>query len=94
MALTLKYQSGEEIQKGDLVRFHGNIAEVEFVATDPYDTDPSVAWHAKEFGGGIMVQDPQVSGRTFIPIDQINECEDLELVSRGRSIQSTTKTHD
>jgi hypothetical protein len=32
--LLLKYRSGEEIRKGDRVLFHGNQAEIEFVATD------------------------------------------------------------
>lgn len=36
----------------------------------------------QEFGGGVMILDPMVSGRTFIPTDQINEYEDLEFVSR------------
>ena len=82
MASRLKYRSGEDIQQGDRVRFHGNMAEIEFVASDPNDPDPAVAWHVKEFGGGIMVLDPKASGRTFIPRDQIDDYKDLELVSR------------
>jgi hypothetical protein len=42
--LTLKYRSGEEIRKGDRVRFHGNLASVELVACNPNDPDPTVAW--------------------------------------------------
>jgi hypothetical protein len=78
--LILKYRSGEEIKKGDRVRFHGNPAEVEFVACDR--NDPEAAWYMEEYGGGVMILDPMVSGRTFIPADQINEDEDLEFVSR------------
>jgi hypothetical protein len=48
--LTLKYRSGEEIRKGDRVRFHGNLASVELVACNPNDPDPTVAWYMKEFG--------------------------------------------
>ena len=80
----LKYQTGEEIKKGDRVRFHGNPAEIELVACNASDPDPSVAWLVKEFGGGVSVLDPAVSGRTFIPTDQLAECEDLEFVSRAR----------
>ena len=78
--LILKYRSGEEIKKGDRVRFHGNPAEVEFVACDR--NDPEAAWYMEEYGGGVMILDSMVSGRTFIATDQINEYEDLEFVSR------------
>ncbi|HKD79526.1 MAG TPA: hypothetical protein VKH81_07510 [Candidatus Angelobacter sp.] len=77
----LKYCSGEEIQKGDHVLFHGNPAEVELVACDP--NDPEAAWHVQEFGGGVVILDPMVSCRTFIPAGQLDEYEDLEFVSRA-----------
>jgi hypothetical protein len=35
----------------------------------------------QEFGGGVMILDAMVSGRTFIAIDQLNDYEDLEFVS-------------
>jgi len=79
--MILRYRSGEEIRKGDRVCFHGNPAEVELVATDP--DDPGQAWYVKQFGGGVMIRDPIVSGRAFIPADQLQECEDLEFVSRA-----------
>jgi hypothetical protein len=79
--MILKYRSGEEIRKGDRVLFHGNAAEVELVARDP--NDPEAVWHMQEFGGGVLVLDPMVSGRTFIPKDQLDEYEDLEFVSRA-----------
>jgi hypothetical protein len=82
-SLVLKYRSGEEIRKGDRVLFHGNPAEVEFVACD--SNDPEAAWHMKEYGGGVLVSDPMVSGRTFIPTDQLDEYEDLEFVSRSKT---------
>lgn len=81
--LALKYRSGEEIRKGDRVRFHGNPAEIALVSCDPNDPDPEVSWHLKEFGGGVLILDPLVSGRTFIPPGQLEEYEDLEFVSRG-----------
>jgi hypothetical protein len=80
--LTLRYRTGEEIRKGDRVRFHGNPAAVELVSFDPSDPNPEVVWHMKELGGGVLISDPMVSGRTFIPHDQLDEYEDLEFVSR------------
>jgi hypothetical protein len=37
----------------------------------------------KEYGGGVMILDPKVSGRTFIPADQLDDYEDLEFASRA-----------
>ncbi len=54
----LNSRSGEEIRRGDRVLFHGNAAEIDFVACDPNDPDPLVAWHMKESGGGVMILDP------------------------------------
>ena len=44
------YQSGEEIQKGDRVVFHGNPGEIEFVATVPGE-EPELDWYVQEYGG-------------------------------------------
>jgi hypothetical protein len=79
--LILRYQSGEEIKRGDHVLFHGNPAEVELVAVDP--NDPEQAWYMQEFEGGVLILDPTVSGRTFIPKGDLGEYEDLEFVSRA-----------
>jgi hypothetical protein len=79
----LRYRSGEEIKNGDRVLFHGSAAEIEFVACGPDNPDPNIAWHIKEFGGGVMVIDPLVSGRTFISSESLDEYEDLDFVSRG-----------
>jgi hypothetical protein len=57
--MVLRYRSGEEIKKGDRVRFHQNPATIELVATDA--GDPEQAWHVREFGGGVMISDPSVS---------------------------------
>jgi hypothetical protein len=78
--LVLKYQSGEKIKKGDRVLFHRNPAEVEFVACDA--CDPEIDWYFEEFGGGVMIVDPIVSGHTFIRAAHLEDCEDLEFVSR------------
>jgi hypothetical protein len=81
-ASILKYRSGEDVRKGDRVRFHGNPAVIEFLC-EPEDPDPQVGWHIKEVGGGVLILDPLVSGRTFIPKDELEQYEDLEFVSRG-----------
>jgi len=88
--LTLKYRSGEEIRKGDRVRFHGNPAEVELVACDPNDPDPTVVWYMREFGGGVLISDPKVSGRTFIQRSSLDDYEDLEFKSRETAGESLT----
>lgn len=77
----LIYRSGEQVKRGDHVRFHGHPAKVELVATDP--NAPEQVWYIKEFGSGVLLSDPMVSGRTFISKDQIGECEDLEFASRA-----------
>lgn len=82
--LVLKYRSGEEIRKGDHVLFHGNPAKVELAACDPID--PEAEWYIKEYGGGVMILDPMVSGRTFISTDQLDDYEDLEFVSRANDL--------
>ncbi len=79
--MILKYRSGEQINNGDCVLFHGEPAEVEFVAFDA--EDPMTEWYVQEFGGGVMISDPKVSGHTFIPANHIDEYEDLEFVSRA-----------
>jgi hypothetical protein len=79
--MILKYQSGEEIKPGDRVRFHREAAEVEFVANDPDDL--ATNWYVSQFGGGVMIADPRVSGHTFIPASHLDEYEDLEFVSRA-----------
>jgi hypothetical protein len=81
--MTFRYQSGEEIRKGDRVLFHGIGAKIELVAFDA--NDPEQAWYVQEEGGGIMISDP-VSGRTFIPRDQVPNCEDLEFMARAETL--------
>lgn len=77
----LKYLSGEEICTGDRVRFHGHEAQIEFAAADL--GDPEHTCFVRLYGGGVMVNDPAVSGHTFIPVDQLKNYEDLEFVARG-----------
>lgn len=79
--MILRYQSGEEIKKGDRVLFHREPGRIELVAVE-LSGDPETDWLVQEHGGGVMILDDSVVGRTFIPAGQLDECEDLEFVSR------------
>lgn len=79
----LRYLSGEEIRRGDRVRFHGLQAEIEFSASDL--NDPEHAWFVQQYGGGVMVKDLSVSGLTFIPVDQLKSYEGLVFIARQKS---------
>jgi hypothetical protein len=79
--MVLRYQSGEQIKNGDHVLFHREEAKVEFVARDPDDS--ATAWYVQEFGGGVMIDDPKVSGRTFIPAGLLEGAEELKFVCRA-----------
>jgi hypothetical protein len=77
----LRYVTGEEICERDEVRFHGHPAQIEFAAAEL--SDPEHSCFVRLYGGGVMVNDPAVSGHTFIPVDQLKNYEDLEFVARG-----------
>jgi hypothetical protein len=80
--MALKYQSGEEIKKGDRVRFHGESAEVEFVV-DELTGDAALDWYMNEFSGGVMIWEPKHFGSAFIQADSLPETEDLEFLARA-----------
>ena len=75
----MKYQSGEEIRKGDKVLFHGEPGEIEFIV-GALSGDPAMDWYVKEYGPGAMVVEPK-AGRTFLT--ETEDAEDLVLVSRS-----------
>jgi hypothetical protein len=77
---TFRYKTGEDIRKGDKILHHGVPARVEFIAVG--DGDPDLDWYVQEFGGGVMLLDSEI-GNVFIFVDQINEIQVLEFVSRG-----------
>jgi hypothetical protein len=79
--MILKYQSGEEIKKGDRILYHREPGQIELVAVE-LTGDSENDWHMRKHGGGVMILE-RASGRTFIPANQIDECEDLEFVSRA-----------
>lgn len=75
-----KYQSGEEIRKGDRVLFHGEPAEIEFVVTD-ITPDPSLNWYLENEGPGVMVIEPKAFGHVYL--QQTEKAEDLVFISRA-----------
>jgi len=74
------YPSGEEVKPGDKVLLHGEPGEVEVVADPALHPDD---WLVREHGGGIMIVEPKVFGRLFLPKPQ--SCEDLIFVSRQQA---------
>jgi len=78
--MPFSYQTGEEIKKGDRVLYHGEPGEIEFVAA-PVLSGPETDWYVTEYGGGVMVIEPKVFGRAFLP--RTDDAEDLVFVSRA-----------
>jgi len=83
------YQSGEEIKKGDRVVFHEEPGAIEFVA-DLLVKDPETEWYVQEYGEGVMVVEPKVFGRAFLP--RTDKAEDLIFVSRSADSSSVAKS--
>ena len=77
--MPFRYQSGEEIRKGDRITYAGAPGEVEFVA-DRESGTPETDWYITEFGGGAAIITEKF-GRVFI--DETDSAEDLVFVSRG-----------
>jgi hypothetical protein len=77
----MKYQSGEEIRKGDKVLFHSEPGEIQFVV-EKLTGDSEKDWLMNEYGPGVMVLEPKFyKGGTFIT--DTENAEDLVLVSRS-----------
>jgi hypothetical protein len=63
MAISLLYQSGDEVRKGDRVLLHGKPGEVEFVL----DGDDNVeGWPQQQFGRGIMIAEADCEDLIFV----------------------------
>ena len=77
----MKYQSGEEIRKGDKVLFHSEPGEIQFVV-EKLTGDSEKDWLMNEYGPGVMVLEPKFyKDGTFIT--DTENAEDLVLVSRS-----------
>jgi hypothetical protein len=79
----MKYQSGDEIHKGDEVLLHGEPGRIEFVA-DKLVGDPDIDWNFKTNGPGVMVLEPKAFGRAYI--HDTENAEDLVLVRRRAEV--------
>ncbi len=63
--MKLKYALGNEICEGDLVEYFCKVGQIEFVV-DPDQPNAETDWFIKEFGHGVMVNEPKVFGSVFI----------------------------
>jgi hypothetical protein len=75
----LKYHSGDHIEEGDLVRFHGQRGRIEFVA-DRVTGNVTADYCFKENGAGVMGIESDSQSRHYV-LDTEN-AEDLVLVAR------------
>jgi len=80
--MTLFYQSGEEVRKGDRVTYFGNPGEIEVVA-DALVGDAEVDYYVEEIGRGVLIREPKIYGRVFVEATDIGD----ELVLLGRAEQ-------
>ena len=80
----LQDQSGELVEQGDRVLYHGDPGHVEFVVNG-LTGDPAMDWHFQTNGRGVMVAEPKHFGRVYIT--QVENNEDLVFVSRGSSTE-------
>jgi hypothetical protein len=80
MVRTFRYLSGDEVERGDQVRYHGQPAKVEFVVSDRTD-DPMVDWYVDEYPGGGFMISADGFGRVFLTLDDIDE--DLEFIAKA-----------
>ncbi len=75
-----KYQTGEEIKRGDHIAYSGGSGRVEFLVTEKVG-DPATDWYLQQYptGGLMIVADG--FGEVFLTEEDIDE--DLVLLSRG-----------
>jgi hypothetical protein len=74
------YQSGDEIRKGDRVTYHGEPAEIEFVA-DKISGNSKIDVHVREHGRGAMIIERKFFGRVFV--HDTEDEEDIIFVARA-----------
>ena len=79
MALT--YQSGEDIQLGDRVTYGGNAGTIELVV-EGLTGDPERDWLFETNGAGVMLAEPKVFGRVYLPAP--HDEEDLLFLARSQ----------
>jgi hypothetical protein len=76
----LSYESGEPVQAGDRIRYHGEAGYVDFVVTEK-SGDPSLDWFVEQYPGGEMMILAETFGRVFLGVDDFDDL--LEFVARS-----------
>ena len=74
------YESGEDIRKGDRVRYHGEAGYVEFVVKEA-SGDPSFDWYLDQWPGGGAMICADTFGSVYLSVDGLDDF--LEFVARG-----------
>ena len=77
---TFHYVSGDEVRRGDQVRYHGEPGEVQFVVSERVG-DAAMDWYLDEYGGGGLMIFTENFGRVFLTSNDIDES--LQFVERG-----------
>ena len=80
MKRSLSYRSGEDIQQGDRIHYHGEPGTVEFVVSEKTG-DPGLDWFIEKWPGGGCMINARNFGNVFLTGTE--EDEDLDLVARG-----------
>ena len=75
-----RYVSGDEVRRGDQVRYHGEPGEVQFVASEKVG-DAAMDWYLDEYNGGGFMISAENFGRVFLTSNDIDES--LQFVARG-----------
>jgi hypothetical protein len=78
--MALRYQTGEEIHRGDRVTYGDNPGVIELVV-EALTGEPEEDWLFETNGAGIMVAERKVFGRVFL--HDPHEDEDLRFVGRA-----------
>ena len=77
--MSASYPSGEPIEAGDRIRYHGEQGYVEFVVAER--GDPAFDWYRDQFpGGGAMIV-ADGFGSVFLGVEDVGDGF-LELVAR------------
>ena len=75
------YRSGEKVNKGDIVRYHGELGSIEFVV-EGKTGDLALDWYLDKYPEGGFMITAKNFGRVFLSSYDIDE--DLLFVSRGK----------
>jgi hypothetical protein len=77
--MPLRYQSGDEVKKGDRILYAGERGTIDFVVSPD---NPEHSWYVKQYGAGCMILVTPF-GSLFLTHPQ--DDEDLDFVARGES---------